>query len=246
MNSCDVLDGWGDILWDPRASSTGYGTFAALLAGFSLSGLIWIATSSKDWQTEKQKAAVGILSTLVPLITATLLYAQLSGDQDCRSAYISWSIASWILATGAMALILSLIRLLATFFDQQSDIFAELIALTAIASGTLAVAVGNGLLRQAYTGDNWVSSTHGIAQLALLAGAFVLSLWMYLLGQARDIKGVPVYAVVVAAGALAFSVLFAWAQLEDSDWMSTVVLWARTIGWAAFLLAAGALGRLRV
>lgn len=234
---CSKLPGWDRVLFDPTVAAGTYATMAALLAGFALSGLIWIASGSKSERSTKALPAAGILSTIVPLITATLLFAELSGEQNCKNAFVLMPIASLLLAFGTVALLISLSQLLGSLFDDQTDRFAALVSATALLLGTLSTYVGNNTLNEAFSVTAWSWSADEMGQIAVLVVGLVLSVVLNV--RRKPLQGsVPAFAYLVALGAFGVVAFYAISLSGAHDWLPEAVSWARTIGWTVFLVAA--------
>lgn len=236
-SDCATLPGWDSVVWDPTASAGSYATFAALLAGFSLSGLLWISSSAQTDRISKSSAVVGIWASLVPLVLATLLFAEIQGDAKCEQALIETQIALLLLTIGTVTLFVSLGQLLARVFDEAADQLARLVSWIALALGAAGIYAGNSTMLTMLEGDGWDSTGIARVQLALVATSLIVAfLWK------QPLRGVGPLVYVVVLGAFGFAAFY-FTAFENPDWMAKAVSWGRVLMWCVFAVAAASVIR---
>lgn len=230
---CDQLRGWADVMWDPRGSAGSYATFAALLAGFSVSGLLWISGGEQAARLSKSIGVTGIWASLVPLILAVLLFGENEGEQLCGRAMVNTAVASTLLTIGTVSVILSLTHLLGDLFDATMESLSLWVAWIAIVLGGISTFLGNDTLMVAFQGDRWEFSNGWVAQVLALLAAFAIGLiWR------PQWNGGSAYVATIL-GAVGFVTFYIPAFLEEEgDWIPAAVAWARLGVWCCFSIAA--------
>ncbi len=233
-SACTELAGWSAVDWDARLSAGNYATLAALLAGFSLSGLFWISSTEKSERLTRASSVLGVYASLVPLVVATLLFGELSGELDCARSALAAPPASLLLTVGAVGVFVSLGQLLQRVFDDEADKIARTVSWTALVLGTSSIYQGNATLMTLVEGSGWETSGWGLVQLAAIGGSLVVAmLWRPAFGGSR----LFVYTILLSALVFVLSTVIAFQDAVE-PWMSHAVAWTRIVLWAPFALLA--------
>jgi hypothetical protein len=138
---------------------------------FSLSGLLWISSNPESDRVSKSIAVVGIWASLIPLVLATLMFAEIEGDAKCDQAMVELEVAWLLLIMGTVYLFVSLEQLLTRVFANAVDHLARLISWTAIFLGAAGIYAGNTTMFTLLDGAGWETTLTSIAQLGLLASS---------------------------------------------------------------------------
>lgn len=268
MSSCKGLAGWDLVHWDPMLSASGYGTFAALLAGFAVSGLMWIASSDPEQRSAKSPAALGVLVTLLPLVGATLFYSEISGEDLCDRAYVGTFVASFMLTIGTVLLLIMLALLLDGLFNDQGPIL-QWFSCAVLVIGTGTVWVGNAVLVEAISGEEWSNSLQSYMQAVFLVAGLIAAAyrraavqpvrrWLSLRRPARPQRSghhragdgraqtTPVsggshetlFVPIVFLGALGFLAFYGLGFVDPTEDTALSLAWARCATWVVFAVAA--------
>ncbi len=251
IERCEDLKGWEQMLWDPRESVGSYAMFAALLAGFSLSGVLWISSTDPSRGLSRSRAVPVIWASFVPLVIATLLYAEIAGSHSCEQSVVEVSIPSLVLSLGTVGLFVSLSKLLAKVFDVEGDRSAITVAWTAIVVGTLGVYTSNRTLYLMLQGDGWPTAgtrvqTGLLVVAILLGGGIHVSHWRA--WRPRLVKryaaiasnGLPYVLILSSLGFVALNFATTPQALQQST--PNVIAWSKVLVWVVFsLMAAGTL-----
>jgi hypothetical protein len=220
-------------MWDPRQSAGSYATLAALLAGSSISGLLWISGEQRQARLSKLVGVKSIWSALVPLVLATLLYGENEGEQLCGRAMVNTTVASTLLTIGTVSVLVALTQLMRDLFDTPLEMLSLLIAWTAIVLGAVSTYLGNDTMLVAFTGSSWELSRASLAQVSALTLAIPLGLW---LRRQKKTNFGPHVAVLLGAGG--FVAFYLTAFIEGTEtWLPKSVAWIRLVVWCCFCIA---------
>lgn len=237
-SDCVTLPGWDEVLWDPTASAGSYATLSALLAGFSLSGLLWISSSAQPDRIGRTSAVVSIWASLVPLVLATLMFAEIEGEAKCDQAVIEVTVALLLFTVGAVSLFVSLGQLLTRVFDSTADRLAQLVSWTALVLGSVGIYAGNSTMANLLESESWDTTPAARIQLVFVAGSIVLaSAWR------RSFTGVTPLVYVILVSAIGFGVFYFTAFTRPISWMPNALSWARVLMWCAFAVTAASVIR---
>jgi uncharacterized membrane protein YiaA len=240
VNTCELLPGWGEILWDPRSSASSYATLSALLAGFSLSGLLWISSGSKELRLQRSSGVLGIWASLVPLLLATLMFSEIQGDSECDQAAAETSVALLLMVVGTVTVFASLGAMLTRVFDDSADRLARVVSWTAVWLGAAGVYAGNSTVRTLVDGEVWEGTAEGRVQAGVMIVAMiVVASWKAPLKSANAL----VYTVVIGS-AIYYLVFYFIAFERPMDWITGTLTWARTLYWCIFAFTIAGLIRL--
>lgn len=223
------LAGWADVRWDPTGSAEGMGTLAALLAGFAVSGLVWVAAADRMELPDPPVGVMGLWGAIVPLVLATLLFAEVSGEAACDRAMVGTTVASTLLTIGTVSVVIALGHLLAQRFGEAITRLFVTITVTAVFLGTASTLLGNATMIRALGLSGWFE-----AVLWQLVGLVAASVAGMALGSASA-KGASAYAAVFL-GAVAFVLYYVTAFWTDNPegWMAYVVSWGRAVTWGVY------------
>jgi hypothetical protein len=248
--ACTELPGWREVRWDPLSGAEQYGAFAALLAGFSIAGLIWIASRRRD--DVDSRALVGLWVAVLPLVLSTLLFAEVAADSYCGRSVVIYTAPSFLLTVGAVMLFVHLGNLLAGFISEGSDPaegvaarqanvlvrwFVAVVASGGIVSANLSMldSVEKGSPAQAGGQAVLVGAT------LVLAGAASHDRWNQFVagvrrpfGQAQNLRS---YFVLLLTAAVYLGMFVVAFQDRLPTWLPLVVAWTRSVLWSAFILA---------
>lgn len=86
--------------------------------GFSIAGLLWVV--SRDRSQVRVAPIIGMLSSIIPLGLAALIYSELPAELNCRRAVTDVFTANLALGIGTTALIFYLGDLLVDFVDEAT------------------------------------------------------------------------------------------------------------------------------
>lgn len=224
----DLLEGWNQVGFDPIASSGGYGTFAAVLAGFAISGLLWIVASKKANQSND--SVIMLWASILPLSLATLFEAELGGELNCERAVIERAFASLLLTIGAATLFLALSELLAPHLDDpKATKFAWLFSWAVLGIATSAILAGNMTLIRTMDRDAPLSIAIGYAAILLVG----LAMAAFRRAQIPYLSGA---GVIVLLSIIVFVGFYLTGFFNPPEWAPELVAWGRVLCWVPFII----------
>lgn len=230
MVSCRTLPGHSVIDWDPALSASDYATFSALLGGFAISGLLWLASLNTDKTPARTQALALIAGSLAPLTLATLAYAEASGTTDCLFSNIEIALGNLLLSMGGVVLLLGVGTAIAGYFDSDLDVIAQALPLAAIVVATVGLGSGNYVAMTLANGSDWWSSgPEGGLQLAVLLASIVAG---YLLRGSERLHDVKMLSLMTIALSTAIYLLVLTVALgAGSVELTRFVTWLRLATW---------------
>jgi hypothetical protein len=244
QTTCDGVPGFDEVAWDLSNGANGYGSFAALLTGFAISGLVWIGAT--DRARKSPWSVVLLFASVVPLASAALLYAEVGAEELCGRQVSAIPIPSFLLALGAAGVFTAMFNLLHD--DVRSTVYelaAKACLQTVLLLASFSVLTGSISLTANFspTGEaNWKSI---VAQSAIIVGVLVERLWRPKWSQAlfermsrpgtENILPLTLLALTVGSYVTYFVIVF--DANPQVGYPAELVSWARVSCWCFFLVA---------
>ena len=250
--------------WNAGLSAPSYAVFAALLFGFAIAGLFWIASSersatdsssslyarrrtgerpSRSSTGDDIRAVSAIWMCLLPLVLATLFYAETPGELRCVASFYDTFIAAILLTMGTVLLFVGVGRLLNRAFNRRFDRAESAMSWAVVTLGTLLVFDGNDTI---LTVISVHLSTGAIVMNAVaLIVALVIAPWATRASRRHRERNkrsghesrLPTSTAVALFASVATTVIFYVSPFwrETPGWLLGV-MWARLVIWCVFVL----------